>query len=97
VLGALSDIAQYILQTTTRIARIVDKRILLFDTLESGARSARLNMWHYGADLNKAEARGCQLVEVVAIGVEACGDAYGVAKMYAKHLALKLLAAWCKG
>ena len=97
MLRALTDIAQDILQATAWIARIVDKRVLLLDALKSWSWCAGLDVGHHGTYLHKAETCGCQLIEVVAIGVEACGNAYGIAEMYAKNLALKLLTAGCKG
>jgi hypothetical protein len=36
--------------------------------------------WHHRANLNETEAHGSEVLKVVAIGIEACGDAYAVAE-----------------
>ena len=47
--------------------------------------------WHHRAYLHKTKSHGTEVFEVVAIGIEACGDAYAVAEGESEDLALQPL------
>jgi hypothetical protein len=63
--------------------------------VQSWSGCARLWAWYHGAYLYEAKARGSELVEPVAIGVEARSYANRVTEVDAEDLALEIFASWC--